>query len=245
MTTDTATIAAGTRAPDATLKTADGTTLQLSSLWEARPLVLVFFGETASPFTHDNAAQLRDAHGGFETVGAGIVALAPGSQEAIDAFDAKWSLPYATLADGGARQAYGVSSSAVFVIDTAGVVRYARFAANLADYPPTTEVIAAVSSITGVELPPPPPSPVGAAMDASSLAPGNSGGAYTVFSCAKCGGSASERYEVSTAGGWISRIANFQRRKFIAVSCSACGYTDLYRARSGAAANIADLLIGG
>ena len=48
----------------------------------------------------------------------------------------------------------------------------------------------------------------------------------------------------SSLGGWLSRLFNFQYRKFSAVSCTKCTYTELYKAESGALSNIFDILAG-
>ncbi|MEX2227815.1 MAG: zinc ribbon domain-containing protein [Dehalococcoidia bacterium] len=64
------------------------------------------------------------------------------------------------------------------------------------------------------------------------------------FSCAKCGYSGCERGEIATAGGFLSRLLNLQHRKFVAVSCRGCGYTELYRRTTGMAGNVVDFLAG-
>jgi predicted nucleic-acid-binding Zn-ribbon protein len=65
------------------------------------------------------------------------------------------------------------------------------------------------------------------------------------YTCAKCGNTTCGVTELSMAGGWLSRLFNFQYRKFSAVSCTHCSYTELYRAESGKLANIFDILAGG
>lgn len=65
------------------------------------------------------------------------------------------------------------------------------------------------------------------------------------YRCGKCGNATYEVNTLSTAGGWLSRLFNFQYRKFSAITCTQCGYTELYKARSGALSNIADILAGG
>jgi predicted nucleic-acid-binding Zn-ribbon protein len=212
--------------------------------------VLAFLGDLANPFTGDNAAQLRDAAPAFEHVGAGLAAIAPAGCAALAAFDARYNVPYLLLADAAqtARAAFGVATSAVFVIDTSGVVRFARIGANAADHPPTSLIVEACSQITGIEPPAPPPSSAPAFTMSDSLPFSGSAAKNAAFGsppCGKCGNSSYERYDVSTAGGWISRIFNFQRRKFLAVSCMGCGYTELYRRQAHAAANIMDLLATG
>jgi len=64
------------------------------------------------------------------------------------------------------------------------------------------------------------------------------------FTCAKCGHPECEVSTLSTAGGWLSRLFNFQYRKFSAVTCSRCKYTELFGAEAGALSNIFDLLAG-
>ncbi|MEX2227816.1 MAG: redoxin domain-containing protein [Dehalococcoidia bacterium] len=148
-------------APDFTLQRDDGAEVQLSSLWAKRPLVLVFLGDLANPFTGDNAAQLRDADEAFAKVDADIAAIVASAPEQSLRFRHHWLLPYPLLSDPGRRayEAFGVrpSSSATFVVATDGLVTYARHASNLADYPPTSALIAAICDATGAEPPAPPP----------------------------------------------------------------------------------------
>lgn len=247
MTIETAPVAPGAPAPDVELLASDGTAVNLAELWRARPLVLIFFGDLANPFTGDHAAQLRDAFSAFDDVGAGVAAVAHASPGQAAAFDERFALPYVVLADAGklAFREFGVSAAGTFIIDSAGVVRSVRVAANAADYPPTSSLLAACSEITGIALPAPPEP----AYDPSvySTGPGSApaGGVYRAFQCGKCGGTSSEHSEISTAGGWISRVFNFQHRKFVAVSCVACGYTEMYKRRAGGVENMLDLLSTG
>ena len=45
-------------------------------------------------------------------------------------------------------------------------------------------------------------------------------------------------------GGNFAKLFDVQNKKFITVSCRECGYTELYRAETGAGMNILDFLIG-
>lgn len=65
------------------------------------------------------------------------------------------------------------------------------------------------------------------------------------LSCVKCGGTDFSTAQISTAGGVISRLFNFQYKRFNALSCTSCGYTEFYKAGSSTWANIADILAGG
>ena len=69
------------------------------------------------------------------------------------------------------------------------------------------------------------------------------------FVCTKCGRSGARVRPISTSGGTLSRMFNYQHNRFLAASCTWCGYTELYDAdalgeRSGAG-DVFDLLFGG
>jgi len=236
-------------APDFQLVRDDGLEVQLSSLWAERPLVLVFLGEMANPFTGDNAAQLRDADEAFARVDGDIAAVVTWAPEQSLAFRHHLLLPYPLFSDPERRafDAYGVgqASSATFVIARDGTAAYARRASNLADYPATSELIAAVCALTGAAPPAPPPAPFPLPQDApiQRMEDGRIVRAER-FTCGKCGYDACERGEIATAGGFLSRLFNLQHKKFVAVSCASCGYTELYRRQPGALGNVTDLLLG-
>ena len=59
------------------------------------------------------------------------------------------------------------------------------------------------------------------------------------YSCAKCANPTYTAEEVRTAGKY-SRFFDVQNKKFTAVTCDNCGYTDFYRADGGRAGNILD-----
>ena len=118
----------GESAPDCTL-IGDTGPVTLSSLWSAQPLMLVFLPDAATPFCGDNAAQLRDSEHKFEEAGSRLIGVTTGDAAAIEAFRRQWNLAYPIYSDpsGDARSALGVDPGgpASFVIDSAGVVRYA------------------------------------------------------------------------------------------------------------------------
>ena len=63
------------------------------------------------------------------------------------------------------------------------------------------------------------------------------------YSCIKCAGTGYKAGEIRTTGSGISRFLNLQNQKFATVSCTQCGYTELYRMdASGAIGNIFDIL---
>lgn len=61
--------------------------------------------------------------------------------------------------------------------------------------------------------------------------------------CPKCGHSDVETDSISTTGGGLSKLFDIQTRGFRTVTCTNCGYTELYRSDAGAS-NLADVFLG-
>ena len=66
----------------------------------------------------------------------------------------------------------------------------------------------------------------------------------TAFSCSKCHNTQYETEEIRTTGKY-SRFFDIQNKKFIAVSCTQCGYTEIFKGDSSRLGNFLDLLAGG
>ncbi len=62
------------------------------------------------------------------------------------------------------------------------------------------------------------------------------------YVCPKCGSREHKIETISTTGKLLSRIFNFQGKKFTAVICKKCTYTELYQAKSNLMENIFDLM---
>ena len=62
------------------------------------------------------------------------------------------------------------------------------------------------------------------------------------YQCCKCGSGRYDTGEIRTAGGFWSKIFDVQNRRFTAVSCSECGYTELYKGDSSMLGNIFDFV---
>jgi predicted nucleic-acid-binding Zn-ribbon protein/peroxiredoxin len=258
MTTTHAEIGLGVRAPDAELRAESGSAVFLSSYWDAEPLVLVLLNDLGLEAAADHAITLRDARAVFDEAGGEVVAIVRNTSAEIAAFRSEHNIGYPVLHDllGWAHAAYGVpaKSSASFVIDTGGVVRYAHRGNDALDAPPTWTLIDAVCGLTGETVARPEPAKVSLDAPVSSRGtaerPAFVTGAPVIpaeqayYRCSKCGNSAHEIVKLSTSGGWLSRIFNFEYRNFVAVVCTACNHAELYRAKGGALANIADILIG-
>ena len=62
------------------------------------------------------------------------------------------------------------------------------------------------------------------------------------YLCPKCGNTAFESSEMRATGGFFTKIFNVQSKRFMTVSCTKCGYTELYKATSSTLGNIFDFL---
>ncbi len=50
------------------------------------------------------------------------------------------------------------------------------------------------------------------------------------YVCSKCGCNKYESDQFQATGGNFAKIFDIQNKKFITISCSQCGYTELYKA---------------
>jgi len=255
MTTTEAELAVGARVPDLELTDAQGAKVLLSSLWAAQPAGLVFLSSLKTQFAIDNAVQWRDAQQHMGQAGGEIVAVCSAGPAAAAAFRGQWHLPFVLLCDERlqAYRAFGVTDElpGSFVVDPVGVLQYAHRNKDPLDYPATWELVDAVGAITGKMVEKPAPTPVGEERENAEMmegesyrapAPGTS--SILNFTCAKCGHHDYEVLDVSATSGMMSRMVNLQNRRFSAVSCRRCKYTEFYKAESGALRNIFDLLVG-
>ncbi|MDD4781600.1 MAG: zinc ribbon domain-containing protein [Tissierellia bacterium] len=64
------------------------------------------------------------------------------------------------------------------------------------------------------------------------------------YICPKCGNFNFETDQFQATGGNFAKIFDIQNKKFITISCSRCGYTELYKSTSSDGWNILDFLIG-
>lgn len=65
------------------------------------------------------------------------------------------------------------------------------------------------------------------------------------YVCPKCGGQSYEHDRLQATGGNFARMFDVQNKRFATVSCTRCGYTELYKVQSDNAMDILDFLIGG
>ncbi len=64
------------------------------------------------------------------------------------------------------------------------------------------------------------------------------------YVCPKCGGTHYEADQFQATGGNFAKIFDIQNKKFLTVSCTQCGYTELYKEQSSDGWNILDFLTG-
>ncbi len=75
------------------------------------------------------------------------------------------------------------------------------------------------------------------ATDASDPSGGESG-------CPKCGHVETEVGQISTTGGGLSKMFDIQTNHFQVVSCTNCGYSELYRDVADGASDVVDIFLG-
>ncbi|WP_159722625.1 zinc ribbon domain-containing protein [Enterococcus sp. CSURQ0835] len=65
------------------------------------------------------------------------------------------------------------------------------------------------------------------------------------FVCVKCGNQHYTADQFQATGGNFSKLFNVQNKKFTTISCTQCGYTELYRTQTSGGWNVLDFLLGG
>ena len=146
-------VSVGDLAPDFTLPATGGRDISLSSL-RGRPVVLVFYPGDNTPVCTVQLNSYNDDLGQFEGVGAQILGISPQDVGSHEAFAARHGFSFPLLADTdkAVGAAYGILGPlgfyrrSVFVVDRAGIVRYAHRARAGLTYRTTDELIAAVSA---------------------------------------------------------------------------------------------------
>ncbi len=60
------------------------------------------------------------------------------------------------------------------------------------------------------------------------------------WSCAKCGAGHFETDEFRATGGVLAKMFDVQNKRFTTVSCSDCGFTEIYKTASSNIGNVFD-----
>ncbi|MFB6106096.1 MAG: zinc ribbon domain-containing protein [Halobacteriaceae archaeon] len=62
--------------------------------------------------------------------------------------------------------------------------------------------------------------------------------------CPKCGHTDAEVGEISTTGSGLSKMFDIQTNRFQVVSCTNCGYSELYRDTGKRGSDLIDVFLG-
>lgn len=63
------------------------------------------------------------------------------------------------------------------------------------------------------------------------------------YVCAKCGNTEYVKDQFQATGGNFAKVFDVQNKKFITVSCTRCGYAELYKTLGSGAWDIFDFLM--
>ena len=64
------------------------------------------------------------------------------------------------------------------------------------------------------------------------------------YKCPKCGNSEYDTDEIRATGGFLTKIFDVQSKRFTAVICTRCQYSEFFRADSSMLGNIFDFFTG-
>lgn len=64
------------------------------------------------------------------------------------------------------------------------------------------------------------------------------------YGCPKCGGQKAEVSEIATTGTGFSRLFDVQLNQFQVVSCTSCGYSELYKKQRSKGKDVIDFFLG-
>ena len=125
-------IRVGDKAPDFTVKAADGSSISLSDFVGEKALVLFFYPKDHSPICTKEACSFRDSYERFVDAGAEVIGVSGDTSKEHMKFAQRNRLPFRLIPDrsGALRKAFGVPTAmgwlpgrTTYVIDKEGIVR--------------------------------------------------------------------------------------------------------------------------
>lgn len=145
----------GDAAPDFTLPGSGGESVSLSD-FRGRPVVLVFYPGDDSPVCTKQLNAYNDGLDQFAALDAQIVGISAQDMASKDAFVQKHGFEFPLLADTdkevaalyGTLGPIGFPRRSTFIIDAAGVIRYAHRAIAGLTYRPVSELIEALDQLS-------------------------------------------------------------------------------------------------
>ncbi len=122
-------------APDFTLNNQDGVPVKASEIWQAHPLILVFYPGDETPGCTMQLCAIRDEWSALERQGVAVLGINHGSSVSHQHFQHKAALPFPLLVDTDKQisRAYGavwqlfnvtVIRRTVVGINTKGIIRF-------------------------------------------------------------------------------------------------------------------------
>ncbi len=146
-------VGVGDRAPEFMLEGTGGRTYSLSE-YRGRSVVLVFYPGDNTPVCTIQLNSYSSDIAQFEDLGAQVLAISPQDVESHEQFSGVHGFSFPLLADGdkSVGRSYGILGPvgfyrrSVFVVDRAGVIRYAHRASAGLTYRRTPELVAAVTA---------------------------------------------------------------------------------------------------
>lgn len=119
----------GDDVPSVTVKNAKGMPVDLASLVQKKPTVLVFYRGSWCPFCTNHTKSLIEIAPELEKRGVQLVLMSPDRPEHVAKYVEKLEIPFAVLSDGSAEaiQAFGLA----FEVSADTIERYKGFGINL------------------------------------------------------------------------------------------------------------------
>lgn len=126
-------LAVGSTAPHAMVRTAEGAAVDLATLVDEKPTVLIFYRGGWCPYCNRHLSELQEVETDLLALGCQIIAVSPDRPEAMPATTEKNHLNYRLYSDRAmeAAAAYGVA----FVMPEETVEKYRKWKFDLAPLP--------------------------------------------------------------------------------------------------------------
>lgn len=146
-------VSVGDMAPEFTLPGTGGVSYSLSA-YRGQPVVLVFYPGDDTPVCTKQLNSYNNELSAFESVGAQVLAISAQDVDSHEQFASKHGFNFPLLADTektvaslyGTVGPLGFPRRSVFVVDSAGVIRYAHRAIAGLTFRPVEELVAAVEA---------------------------------------------------------------------------------------------------
>lgn len=146
-------VSVGDLAPDFTLQGTGGNTYSLSQ-FRGQPVVIVFYPGDDTPVCTKQLNSYNNELSSFTGVGAQVLAISAQDIDSHEQFSGKHGFGFPLLADTdkavaglyGTVGPLGYPRRSVFVVDTAGVIRYVHRAIAGLTFRPVEELVAAIEA---------------------------------------------------------------------------------------------------